>query len=96
MSDNKLTGTLPKELSKLIHLVSLDASINKLTGNIPVQYSKLVALDTLLLNDNRLSGLVPTALNAWGTGLGCVLWSTIQANSTLKLQHEASSCPEGP
>ena len=54
-----LNGTIPPELRRLGHLVSLDLSDNRLAGGIPPALGELPRLVALRLHRNRLTGPVP-------------------------------------
>ncbi|GFP82003.1 brassinosteroid insensitive 1-associated receptor kinase 1, partial [Phtheirospermum japonicum] len=60
--DNKIDGSIPKELGNLGNLVSLDLYGNSLTGSIPQELGNLKNLMFLRLYNNNLSGRVPDAL----------------------------------
>ncbi|KAL2546626.1 LRR receptor-like serine/threonine-protein kinase RPK2 [Forsythia ovata] len=62
ISNNKISGSIPKLLGDLKSLIFLDLSWNKLTGQIPEDLEKLRNLEVLLLNNNELSGMVPSSL----------------------------------
>lgn len=63
LSDNDLSGPLPKELGDLAGLVSLRAQDNELTGSIPAELGNLGSLRTLWLSDNKLTGTLPEQLH---------------------------------
>ncbi|ONH94825.1 hypothetical protein PRUPE_7G033100 [Prunus persica] len=56
LSDNKLSGEIPMELTSLIKLGTLNLSMNHLTGNIPTNIGNLESIETLDLSKNKLSG----------------------------------------
>ncbi|KAL4581670.1 hypothetical protein LXL04_006196 [Taraxacum kok-saghyz] len=59
LSDNSLSGSIPKELCTWTpYLVTLDLSNNQLTGEIP-DLSKCSFLNVLSLDGNQLSGNIP-------------------------------------
>ena len=63
LSQNSLTGTIPKDLCKwLPYLVSLDLSQNKFTGSIPAELHNCTYLNVLHLNGNQLTGEIPWQL----------------------------------
>ncbi|KAH7518204.1 hypothetical protein FEM48_Zijuj09G0146800 [Ziziphus jujuba var. spinosa] len=63
LSNNKLYGSIPENISKIIQYVtSLDLSSNNFTGSIPVGLSNLSYLNDLILDHNRLSGSIPLEL----------------------------------
>ena len=59
-----LNGTIPPELGRLGHLVSLDLSGNRLAGGIPPALGELPQLVALRLHRNRLTGPVPPEFGA--------------------------------
>ncbi|XP_047320367.1 LRR receptor-like serine/threonine-protein kinase FLS2 [Impatiens glandulifera] len=62
LSANNLTGVIPKAITNLTRLWSLNLSMNHLTGRIPDQIGSLKMLETLDLSFNRLSGPLPPSL----------------------------------
>ena len=58
-----LYGPIPKELSQLSNLKTLDLSHNSLSELIPKELSQLSNLKTLNLRDNDLSGPIPKELS---------------------------------
>ncbi|XP_028767322.1 receptor-like protein EIX1 [Neltuma alba] len=62
LSNNALTGEIPKEVVSLLGLVSLNLSRNKLSGKIPHEIGNLGSLEFLDLSRNRLSGPIPPSL----------------------------------
>ncbi|KAJ9678524.1 hypothetical protein PVL29_020647 [Vitis rotundifolia] len=63
LSSNKLTGEIPKEVTDLLELVSLNFSRNNLIGSIPTTIGQLKSLDVLDLSQNQLIGEIPTSLS---------------------------------
>ncbi|KAK7380450.1 hypothetical protein VNO78_32961 [Psophocarpus tetragonolobus] len=63
LSNNILTGEIPKEIGYLFGLVSLNLSRNNLTGEIPSEMGSLRSLDFLDLSRNHLTGQIPTSLS---------------------------------
>ncbi|CAN6711049.1 unnamed protein product [Malus baccata var. baccata] len=61
-SSNRLTGEIPREISHLVGLVSLNLSRNQLTGQITPDIGKLESLDSLDLSRNHIDGRIPTSL----------------------------------
>ncbi|XP_031101806.1 receptor-like protein EIX2 [Ipomoea triloba] len=64
LSDNHLTGEIPKWLCNLKHLQMLDISSNKLSGEIPSCFGKLQELGYLELGNNNLFGHIPNSLGS--------------------------------
>ena len=60
--DASLGGTIPRELSQLANLESLDLSSSGLSGSIPPELGRLATLTSIDLSGNRLSGSVPPEL----------------------------------
>ncbi|KAJ9703208.1 hypothetical protein PVL29_004835 [Vitis rotundifolia] len=63
LSSNKLTEEIPKEVTDLLELVSLNFSRNNLTGLIPTTIGQLKSLDVLDLSQNQLIGEIPSSLS---------------------------------
>ncbi|KAJ3329234.1 hypothetical protein HDU76_008337 [Blyttiomyces sp. JEL0837] len=63
MSNNKLSGSIPKSLSSLTRLRYLSLSQNKLTGSLP-DLSSLKDLEELHVVGNSLSGSIPSWLGS--------------------------------
>lgn len=54
--NNKLVGSLPRELGELTGLKHLLLKHNSLTGSLPTELGRLVNLDVLLLEQNNFVG----------------------------------------
>ncbi|CAL5060222.1 unnamed protein product [Urochloa decumbens] len=63
LGNNKLTGTIPKEIGQLKSLAELNLSFNYLSGEIPQELCSLTNLQVLDLSSNYLTGEIPLALN---------------------------------
>jgi hypothetical protein len=63
LSNNKFTGTTPKEIGHLKSLTKLNLSFNCLSGETPQQLCSLTNLEVLDLSNNYLTGEIPLALN---------------------------------
>lgn len=60
LSINKLSGTIPGDISTLVpYVTSLDLSSNEFSGAIPVTLSNCTFLNSLRLDQNRLTGQIP-------------------------------------
>ncbi|PWA91728.1 hypothetical protein CTI12_AA088270 [Artemisia annua] len=64
LSNNKLVGHIPSELTSLIKLKSLNLSRNHLTGRIPEKIGDLKELESFDLSLNKLSGELPMSLSS--------------------------------
>ncbi|XP_009370715.3 receptor-like protein EIX1 isoform X2 [Pyrus x bretschneideri] len=62
LSSNQLTGEIPREITDLVGLVSLNLSRNNLTGQITPTIGKLESLESLDLSRNHIYGGIPTSL----------------------------------
>ena len=62
LGNNRLLGSLPRELGDLSDLSSLALDNNQLTGPIPPELGNLSDLGILWLNNNQLTGTIPPEL----------------------------------
>ncbi|KAF3436923.1 hypothetical protein FNV43_RR19676 [Rhamnella rubrinervis] len=62
VSCNMLRGEIPREITELIGLVSLNLSRNNLSGQIPSDIGHLTSLDFLDLSNNHFLGKIPQSL----------------------------------
>lgn len=63
LSNNKLYGSLPVNISKVIgYVTTLDLSSNNFSGTIPKLLSNCSYLNDLILDHNRFSGQIPPEL----------------------------------
>ncbi|CAI9103058.1 OLC1v1001486C1 [Oldenlandia corymbosa var. corymbosa] len=60
LSDNKLNGVLPLELSYLNHLEVFSLNTNSLSGSLPVGIFNISSLSIISLEFNNLSGTLPS------------------------------------
>ena len=60
--NNRLSGTIPKELGQLTQLQRLYLWGNQLSGTIPKELGQLTQLQVLYLDNNQLSGTIPPEL----------------------------------
>ncbi|KAK1260968.1 hypothetical protein QJS04_geneDACA001966 [Acorus gramineus] len=63
LSNNGLSGDIPKELMKLTGLRFFNLSRNQLTGKIPQNIGGLGLLESLDLSLNKLSGEIPSTMS---------------------------------
>nr|CAD1821157.1 unnamed protein product [Ananas comosus var. bracteatus] len=64
LSENNLSGQIPKEIVALAILRSLNLSGNHLTGMIPERLGDMRSLESLDLSLNELQGAIPQSLSA--------------------------------
>ncbi|CAL9049292.1 unnamed protein product [Musa banksii] len=64
LSNNHLSGEIPKELTKLLGLRFLNLSGNHLTGRIPEKIGDMKQLESLDLSMNSLTGEIPSSFSA--------------------------------
>ncbi|KAL5562255.1 hypothetical protein UlMin_032002 [Ulmus minor] len=63
LSNNKLYGSLPENISRVIgYVTTLDLSNNNFSGNIPKNLSNCSYLNVLKLDHNRFTGQIPPEL----------------------------------
>ncbi|XP_062153423.1 receptor-like protein EIX2 [Alnus glutinosa] len=62
LSNNKLEGEIPREITSLSGLIALNLSSNLLTGIIPQNISHMESLESLDLSRNHLSGIIAPSL----------------------------------
>ena len=62
LSNNLLSGTVPKELADL-DIYRLDLSNNNLHGSIPPEFGRIEGLRYLYLHDNQITGQIPDELS---------------------------------
>jgi Leucine-rich repeat (LRR) protein len=67
LSDNNLSGTIPKEIGDMTALQTLNLDNSHLNGSIPVEINNLNSLQTLELSNNKLSDLPPLTLTTLDT-----------------------------
>ncbi|XP_062108895.1 receptor-like protein EIX2 [Humulus lupulus] len=63
LSNNKLIGEIPRDITKLVELISLNLSRNNLSGHIPQEIGNLKSLDFLDLSNNQFFGQIPSSLS---------------------------------
>ncbi|XP_065035340.1 receptor-like protein EIX1 [Musa acuminata AAA Group] len=64
LSNNSLTGEIPKGIGDLAELINLNLSRNHLQGKIPWEIGGMKSLESLDLSINDLSGSIPERLSA--------------------------------
>ncbi|CAL9115684.1 unnamed protein product [Musa textilis] len=64
LSNNHLSGEIPKELTQLFGLLFLNLSKNHLTGRIPEKISDMKQLESLDLSVNDLTGEIPSSFSS--------------------------------
>uniref|UniRef100_A0A804IHU8 Leucine-rich repeat-containing N-terminal plant-type domain-containing protein n=1 Tax=Musa acuminata subsp. malaccensis TaxID=214687 RepID=A0A804IHU8_MUSAM len=64
LSNNHLSGEIPKELTQLLGLRFLNLSNNHLTGRIPEKIGDMKQLESLDLSVNDLTGEIPSSFSA--------------------------------
>ncbi|CAL9750746.1 unnamed protein product, partial [Musa acuminata subsp. burmannicoides] len=64
LSNNHLSGEIPKEMTKLLGLRFLNLSNNHLTGRIPEKMGDMKQLESLDLSVNNLTGEIPSSFSA--------------------------------
>nr|GLL35395.1 receptor like protein 30-like [Ipomoea trifida] len=62
LSNNKLVGEIPIDLTDLHGLISLNLSKNNLTGSIPYRIGEMNSLEILDLSKNQLFGAIPVSM----------------------------------
>ena len=59
---NNLVGPLPKDISQLSQLITMQFSANNLEGSIPSEIGQLINLQFLYLSSNKFTGSIPAEL----------------------------------
>ncbi len=62
LSNNKISGSIPKEIGNLTALDNLSLRVNSLKGTIPAEIGNLKQLTYMSLSSNELSGTLPSSL----------------------------------
>ncbi|XP_031090888.1 receptor-like protein EIX2 [Ipomoea triloba] len=62
LSNNRLVGEIPVDLTDLHGLISLNLSKNNLTGSIPYRIGEMNSLEILDLSQNQLFGAIPASM----------------------------------
>uniref|UniRef100_A0A5B6Z9M5 Protein kinase domain-containing protein n=1 Tax=Davidia involucrata TaxID=16924 RepID=A0A5B6Z9M5_DAVIN len=67
LSSNKLYGTIPPDISKILpYVTTLDLSSNNFSGEIPVNLANCTYLNVLKLDNNQLTGQIPAEFGLLG------------------------------
>ena len=64
VSNNQLSGEIPRDLAFLDNLVHLDVSNNQFSGEFPLEFTRLQNRKGLKLNGNQVTTCVPPPLIA--------------------------------
>ena len=75
---NKLTGTLPVELTSVSTLNYLNLGYNRLTGTVPASLGDLQQITYLMMDWNDLTGTIPPELGKLGQLSG---WLSLEGNN---------------
>ncbi|CAI8593290.1 unnamed protein product [Vicia faba] len=75
MKGQNLLGTLPRELTGLHYLQTIDLSRNYLNGTIPKEWGSMMNIRKIALPENRLSGSIPAEIANISTLQILELWN---------------------
>ncbi|MED6149301.1 hypothetical protein PIB30_061087 [Stylosanthes scabra] len=64
LSNNRLEGPIPKELSSLSGLHGLNLSFNNLSGEIPEMIGDMRSLESIDFSHNKLFGAIPSSMSS--------------------------------
>ncbi|WVZ16027.1 hypothetical protein V8G54_013593 [Vigna mungo] len=64
LSNNKLSGEIPREITYLDGLIYLNLSKNQLSGQIPPSIGNMRSLESIDLSRNQLSGKIPPSISS--------------------------------
>ncbi|XP_044471514.1 receptor-like protein 15 [Mangifera indica] len=62
LSENRLTGEIPREIGNITKIHALNLSHNSIAGSIPATFSNLEEIESLDLSYNKLNGNIPLEL----------------------------------
>ena len=62
LNNNMLSGKIPRSLSRLTNLTTLNLFVNLLTGSIPPEFGDSLKVQGLYLGHNQLTGSIPESL----------------------------------
>jgi Leucine-rich repeat (LRR) protein len=91
LSENLLTGSIPKILGELSNLQELQLSVNHLSGIIPPEISNCTSLTQLEVDNNALSGEIPHLI---GNLRSLNLFFAWQNKLTGRIPDSLSDCQE--
>jgi len=63
LSDNNLSGEIPREITKLDALIYLNLSKNQLSGQIPQSIGNMRLLESIDISRNQISGEIPPTIS---------------------------------
>ena len=102
LNNAKLWGTIPSEVSWLLHLTKFEIFSNpNVGGTIPKELGLMTHLETLMIQKTSVSGIIPTQLGALTALENFVLYDTKLSGDMpreicdLKLHHLTASCNGG-
>lgn len=102
LSNNTITGTIPKWLSSLESLAFLQLQHNELTGVIPESLASIRTLMRFLAQDNQLTGSIPAELGLLASSNTSVLQNMNVGSNNLSgtvpdglcgIQYDEENCP---
>ena len=88
MYDNRLEGTIPTEVGRLVDLEALELPSNQIGGPLPTELGRCTKLREFFVFDNQLTGTIPPTLfdtsNRYGASclLFCLLLYCMHTLST--------------
>jgi hypothetical protein len=65
LSQNHLSGTLPKALSNFTSLVTFNVAGNQIGGTLPPEYSAWTSMSQFIVSTNSISGTLPREYQSW-------------------------------
>jgi len=64
LQNNKLSGSIPKEMTLLNQLAKIDTPVNTITGTLPTELGRLKYLVTLDVHKNEIGGSIPVEIGS--------------------------------